>query len=260
MHTAQKTVLIGLLLIFLSFSVNALNYSVGSQEINIQIATEGNDKVIERFEIIFPNEQEKINFRETSLLLGTNIDDWKNFNAKFTPSLGLSTLNKKISYNEGEQNYLEISYDLSETLMAKGKETTMVTEYTLKISFFNSFYQAGLWIIPDNTTITVELPAGAEIRETIEPQANISLSGARRTVSWQGYQSGNRLTLKYILWKKIDPVVDLNALTAFLFKTQEGMILMLVLIAGLALIAWKRKGIARTIEEFVEKNSIIREE
>ena len=240
--------------------VHAIDYSVTSHTIDIQIAGEGNDTVIEKFFVGFPNEVEKKAFRDNSLLLGTNIDEWKSFNQEFTTSLGQNTSNKKISYTEGEQNYLQISYDLAEPLMAKGKETTMVTEYLIKVNYFNAFYQAGLWIIPDNTKISIELPPGAEIRDTVEPQASITNAGSRKIVAWEGYKSGNRLTLNYIMWKKIDPVIDLNALTLFLFNTQEGMLLILIVIIAIVVIVWQRKKITQKIEEFVETNSIIKEE
>jgi hypothetical protein len=239
---------------------NAIVYSVASHSISVQIATEGNDTVVEKFFINFPNEGEKIAFREKGLLLGTNIEGWKEFNPSFTPSLGQNTLNKKISYTEGEQNYLQLSYDLSDPLMAKGKETSMVTEYVIKVNYFNSFYQSGLWIIPDNTSINIELPPGAEIKETAEPQASISSAGSRKVVVWQGYKNGNRLSLSYILWKKIDPVIDLNEMTSFLFKTQIGMVIVAAIIIALGIIIANRKRIKEMIEGFVENNSLIQEE
>ena len=70
----------------------------------------------------------------------------------------------------------------------------------------------------------------------------------------------NRLTLNYVLWKKIDPVIDINAITNFLLKTQEGIILSLIIVLVLIAIIWQRKKISHALEEFVEKNSIIQEE
>ena len=144
--------------------------------------------------------------------------------------------------------------------MAKGKEATMMIEYNLKVNFFNNFYTAGQWTIPESTTISVELPPGAEIRDTVVPQATITTNGSRKIVNWQGYKRGNELTLNYILWKKITPVVDINAITSFLFKTQEGLILIVISIIVLIVIIMQRKKITHAIEEFVEKNSIIQEE
>jgi hypothetical protein len=259
MHNAKKAILFVFLIMALSM-VQALDYTIVNHTIDVQISTEGNDTTVEKFFLDFPTDTAKIAFRNTSLSLGTNLEQWTSLDPLFAPSLGQNTLNKKISYTEGTQNYLQISYDLSEPLMAKGKETTMVTEYLLKVNYFNSFYQSGLWIIPDKTTINIELPPGAEIRDTIEPGAAITTSGSRKTVSWNGYKSGNRLTLNYILWKKIDPVIDLNGLTAFLFKTNIGLVLVAAIIILLAVLIWKRHAIKEKIEEFAENNSIIQEE
>jgi hypothetical protein len=257
----EKIRLLGLFFVLL-FAINAsaLNYTVFEHTINIQIDTESQDTVVERFYINFLLEKDKIAFREKSFEMGTDIEKWKEFNSAFASSLGENTSNKKISYNEGEVNYLEISYLLSEPLMAKGKEAEMLTEYRLKVNYFNEFYQSGLWIIPENTKVTVELPPGAEIRETIEPQATIGNSGTRKAVVWQGYRSANKLALSYVLWKKIEPVVDLNALVGFLLRTGEGQILLIALIAAIIIIIWQRKKIVEVVEDFVENNSVLKEE
>jgi len=206
-----KIIVFALLILLSASFVNAIEYTITEHSLNIQITNEGQDKVEERFYISFPDETAKIDFRDKSLQLGTSLDNWKEFDKTFTTSIVESTLNKKISYTEGEQNYLLLSYDLSETFMAKGKETSMLIEYVIKVNYFNSFYQAGLWIIPDNTKITIELPPGAEVRDAIEPEAITSKQGTRTTITWQGYKSANKLSLSYVLWKKIDPLVDLSA-------------------------------------------------
>jgi len=258
MQIAKKLLIFALLLVMLT-SVNALDYSVYKHTITIIIG-DTTDSAVEKFYISFPSEAEKIAFREKSLELGTNLEEWSKINSAFVPNLGQNTSKKKIGYTEGEQNYLQISYDLTETLMAKGKEATMVTEYTMKVSYFNLFYQAGLWIIPDNTEINIELPPGAEIRDIIEPQANVTRNVARQVVSWQGYKSGSKLSLNYILWKKIDPVFDLNGMLNFITKTTEGNIIGALIILIIIGIIWQRKKISRAIEEFVETNSLIQEE
>jgi hypothetical protein len=255
-----KIMIFALLILLLAGMVNAIDYTITEHNLHIQLTTEGQDKIEEKFYISFPNETAKITFRNKSLQLGTSLDNWKEFDATFNPSIIDNTLNKQISYNEGEQNYLLLSYDLADSFMAKGKETSMLIEYVIKVNYFNSFYQAGLWIIPDNTTITIELPPGAEVRETIEPEATITTQGTRKIISWQGYKSANKLSLNYVLWKKIDPLIDLNAFNSFLFRTQTGQIIIIAIILLIALIFWQRKKIAEGIEDFVEKNSLIKEE
>lgn len=255
----KKLILIFALLSLFTFA-NAIEYSVIEHSIYIQINSEEADKIEERFYLTFPDESSKISFREKSLELGTNLEKWKEFNSRFAQSITENTLNKKISYNEGIQNYLLLSYDLSDNFMAKGKETNMVVEYNLKANYLNSFYQTGLWIIPTNTKLLVELPPGAEIRENVEPEADISTVGTRKIVTWQGYKSANKLSLTYVLWKKMDPLFDISKTNNFLFRTQSGQLTILVIIVVLILFFWQRKKIGNWIENFVENNSLIKEE
>lgn len=258
MDCKRILLIFSIILLFLGSSL-AITYTVSEHSLNIQINNE-NDKIEERFYITFPNESSKLEFRENSIKLGTSLENWKLFDKLFTPSVVENTLNKKIAYNEGEQNYLSLSYDLSEPLMAKGKETNMLTEYLLKVNYFNSFYQSGLWIVPDNTKIIVELPAGADVRDAIEPEAITTKQGNKTIITWQGYKSANKLSLNYVLWEKMDPLVDLSAFNTFLFKTQTGQLVILVIVIIIGILFWQRKRIVEEIENFVEKNSLIKEE
>ncbi|MCX6803292.1 MAG: hypothetical protein NTY48_01840, partial [Candidatus Diapherotrites archaeon] len=140
----KKIVLAILAFAIFATTVNALSYTTVEHTINIQISLEGKDTVIERFYIEFTDENERLAFREKSIALGTNIDEWKKFDLAFVPSLGENTTDKKISYNESARNYLEIDYSLAEPLMVKGKDASMLTEYNLKVNYFNGFYQSGL--------------------------------------------------------------------------------------------------------------------
>jgi hypothetical protein len=260
----KRTILVLLLatLIFAqtAFAAEIFNYSLGGHSINIQINPDGSDSVVEKFFINFNDDAAKAQFRDKSTALGTILEEWKKLNPLFTPSLGEKSTNKQISYTEGDESYLQISYSLTEPLMAKGKEATMLTEYSIKVDYFNSFYQSGLWIIPERTNISIELPPGAEIKDDIQPDAVISTSGARKVATWTGYKSGNQLALNYVLWKKIEPVVDLNAINNFLFKSREGMVLIAIIVLILAGLVWQRGKIYKKIEDFVEKHSTIQEE
>lgn len=263
MKTGQKLLAAFIMLaafLIMASAASAIEYSVAQHTISVQINLEENDTVVEKFIINFPSETDKIDFRNKSISLGTRLDAWQGFDGRFQPSLGENTANKKIAYTEGEPNYLQISYTLNEPLMAKGKEATMLTEYSLKVNYFNSFYQSGLWIIPEQTAISIELPPGAEIKDTIVPDATTYSNGTRKVVSWQGYKSANKLALNFVVWKKIEPVVDLNEFTNFLFKTQTGWILIIAVIVIIAIIAWKRKEIGEKIDTFVENHSAIKEE
>ena len=236
------------------------NYAIYSHLINIQVDIGGSAKINEKFYLYFPTDQDKIDFRATSTTLGYDITKWEKFNPKFTPTIGSNNLTSGIiSYTEGESNFLELTYELLDPLMEKGKETNMVAEYSLKASYLNELFDPPFWVIPDGTDLTIELPPGASIKNTVEPKADIVFSGTKQLVIWKGYKSGSQLQLDYVLWKKSDPVVDINALTNFLFKTGEGIITIIVGIIIIGILVWKRKKIVNKIESFVEKNTLIEE-
>ncbi|MDD3083831.1 MAG: hypothetical protein PHP82_02300 [Candidatus ainarchaeum sp.] len=250
-----------LIIILISCSVSAEGYNVWLHNVNIVIDTDGSSEITEKFHLSFNTEEDKINFRKTSIELGSDLKKFEDFDEMFSPTIGLNNIiNGKITYGEGEDNYLEIKYGLADTLMAKGKETTLVEEYSIKANYLNKLFQSGLWIIPDNTTIVVELPPGAEIRETVSPDAIIDSIGTRKTITWSGYKSANKLNIKYVLWKKINPIFDLNKFTNFLFRTNEGLIIIGILLFVIGAIIWKRKYFSSKIENFVENNTVFEEE
>lgn len=259
----HRNVLIALiLLVTLSTAMAASEYTISKQIITMEISPDGSAQIIERFYLIFPNDTSKVNFRNISKTTGSDFEKWAKFDPKFAPSIGSETVvNGKIAYNEIEgYSYLEISYELQEPLMAKGKETAMVAEYSIKANYFNNFYQSGIWIIPDNTTLILQLPPGAEIKDTIEPPSEITTVGSRKIITWEGYKSANRLTVNYILWKKVAPVIDISSIVTLLFKTTQGQILILLVAILIMIVIWKKKLINDTIEKFVEENSKIEEE
>lgn len=248
-------------ILILSLAFSFAEYSIIEHKINIVVDSEGSAEIVEKFTINFENDTEKVIFRNQSTSMGSDLEKWKTFNPIFGPNVGVNNIiNGKISYTEGNPGILEISYKLTEKLMAIGKETSMMSEYQLKANYWNKFYQSGVWIIPDNTRIQIDLPAGAEIREDIEPAAVISSIGPRKIILWEGYRTGNKLTLKYVLWKKVTPVVDLNEIINFLFKTTTGLVFVAIVTIIILTIIWKRKFITKNIEEFVEKNSKLEEE
>lgn len=256
----KMLMLVALALLIITSLASAQTYSIYSRIINIQVDAEGKAKISEKFFLGFPTEQEKINFRTKSTELGSDIDKWTVFNSAFGPSVGSNNIiNGKISYTESQESYLELNYELSDALMSKGKDATLMTEYSLKAIYFNKFYETNLWVIPGNTRISIELPPGAEIKDTIDPPAEISANGLRRVVTWQGYKKTNSLTLNYVMWKKVVPAINLNQLTDILFKTQEGLTFFGIIIIIILAVAWKRKKIISKIENFVENNSVIEE-
>ncbi|MFA5357348.1 MAG: hypothetical protein WC308_00280 [archaeon] len=252
---------IALILFFLIVPVYAQEYEIGTHEVRIQVDSNGNASATERFYLNFPNETERASFRTTSTQLGSDMDKWLQFNSKFQPNIknpnakdgGIS--NKKIYYNEGQDTYLEISYNLDDPLMAKLNETPTGSEFALKAIFLNNFFEFGLWVIPDNTKIIIELPLEAEVREPVEPAAVVSQIGSKKVVQWEGYKSGNNLELRYVLWKQI--AIDFNLFTTLnnLIFTETGISIIIIVAIIIGAIFYSRKKISQKVEDFVADNS-----
>jgi hypothetical protein len=253
-------VLFSLLIMSSAVCAQSVSYTVWSHTIDITLDDEGNAKITEIFSLLFPTEQDKIDFRNMSKEFGTNLNRWEEFDTRFTNTIGKSSgIKKQIAYNEGTNTYLELKYELNEPLMAKGKETSFRKQYIVKANFFDSLYQSGLWVIPDGTVLSVLLPPGADIEEQIEPESQIINDFSRKKIIWEGYKSGNKFSLTYVLWKKIPPIVDLNKTISFLFRTPEGLAVLAIIGLSIVGILWKRKKITKSIEGFVEDNTIFDE-
>jgi len=255
----KKILLLLLFLFILSFSF-ASTHVITFHTINIEVDAEGFAQITERYYLYFPTTEDKVAFRETSTALGYDPVNWTNFDPKFTTTIGANNLTHGvISYTEGESNFLEIKYGLTDPIMEKVQETNMVIEFSMKASYFNKLFEPPFWVIPDKTDIILELPPGASVKNSVEPKANVSMSGTKQFVVWNGYKSGGELNVHYVLWKKSDPVVDINALSNFLFKTSEGIITIIIGLIILLLLIWKRKKISNKIESFVENHTLIEE-
>jgi hypothetical protein len=250
-----------ILLICIIGLVNAASYDVWLHSVGIDVDSTGNATIVEKYHLFFSGDDAKFNFRENSISLGSDLDKWSEFDTRFAPTIGPNKIiNGAISYSEGEDNYLEIKYKLSESLMSKGKETSFSEEYNIKATYLNKLYQSGLWVITDNTRITISLPPGAELVENVSPQATIEQNSTRKTITWNGHTSANKLTVKYIVWKKINPIIDLNELSNFLFRTNEGLVIIFVILICIGTIFWKRHYFSAKIEKFVEENTLFEED
>jgi hypothetical protein len=248
-------------IIMLFSSAFAVDYGIWLHSIDIDVETDGSAVVSERFHIFFPTEEDQLEFRQLSINYGSNLGQWQELDPTFKSNIGGNkAVNKKINYSEADDSYLQIDYELIDPLMAKGKETSLVEEYSIKASYLNNLYDSGLWVIPDNTIMTITLPAGAEVKDNIQPQAEVGNIGSRKIITLNGYKSSNELRVSYFIWKKIDPIIDINKFTNFIFRTQEGLVILLGFAVIIGIILYKRKIIINKIENFVEENTVIEED
>jgi len=254
--TVFLVLLISLTSIAFAEDFPADGFGIWSKNIEIKLDAEGKAQVSEKYYLYFSDDTAKLDFRNKSTELGLNLDKWKQFNSVFAPTIGQDNLiNGKTSYIEGDPALLDISYDLVDSLMDRKRETTLMEEYSIKANYFNKLYQSGIWIIPDNVTISIILPPGAEIRGDVQPNATIENSGSSKKITWTGYASANQLALTYLLWKKTDPIIDMAVINDFIFRTNEGIALLAIIGVIIIIVLWKRKKIANKIEGYVEENT-----
>jgi hypothetical protein len=226
--------------------------------VEVDVGLDNHAQIIEKFYIFFPNDDEKLKFRDESLIAGADQSLWSKFDSKFIPSIGPNSIKEIIvSYNEGSEvnpTFVSLSYFLTEPLFYSLKETTFMKEFVLSTKFFtSSFYKQSL-IIPDRTTISIILPPGADLGEDIEPIFE-EIGGQRKKISWKGHLTSKELKFSYLSWKRIDIMIDLNTILNFLFSSIEGQIISLFSIILIIVIIFKRKSISSSIESFVENNS-----
>jgi hypothetical protein len=258
MKLNSKIILFLTIFVMLFSSAHAVNYSVYLHEINITVLDDGRADVVERFNLFFPNDKEKVAFRELSTQYGSDIDKWSGLNEIFQPNIGNQNLiNKQISYNEFDATYLELRYSLVDSLMASGKENPNNTEYSLKATFLDNFFQTNVWVIPENTEISFILPARAEVSGVVEPEAQIISNGTNTIVKWTGYKSANRLTLKYLAWNA--PNIDMDKIIRDIFYTFEGQVLVTALAIIIVIVFIERRKISAIIEDYVAENSKLSE-
>ena len=246
----RKFFVIGLALLLLLSSASAQFYIMESHEISIDVDSIGNAQISEKYFLQFQNEQQLVDFRQAVSQIGVNLDGWREYDARIFPHIGLEKdlVVSGISFIEEESSldFLEITYALKEPIMEKKRETSRVIDYSLKAKFFNEFKDGPVWVIPEGTSISVQLPRGIEINGLTKPDALVE--GTQ--ITWEGYASGNELFLEYSFFKQIASF-DLSKLISEMMQSDLFWIFVAVaaVIAGVLFI--KRKRISGKIEGYV---------
>jgi len=241
-------------LAFLLSGASAQFYIMGQHTIAIDIDSGANAKVTERYYLLFQNDQQLLDFRQTVAQVGVSLDGWKSYDSRIYPRIGREQdiAVSGISFVEepAGQDFLEINYSLKEPIMETRSETSRVLEYGLKAKFFTQFQEGPLWLIPEGTSIRVALPKGVQIEPPVKPDARVEES----TVLWKGYASGNELALNYRQFKEIASF-DLSQAISELMKSDLFMGIAIVALVVLGMLFVKRKSISGRIEAYVIEHS-----
>jgi len=251
----KKIFFVLLWLVLFSTACQAQFYILDSHSISISVDSEGKaEQISERYFITFQNEQQLFDFRQTVSEIGASLDGWRSYDSRIYPHIGQEKDIKvsEITFieNEFEPDFLEISYSLSSPLVEKRGETTRVVDYRLATKHFNEFLDGSLWVIPTGTSITVQLPRGAEIEAPVKPDASINGT----TVTWEGYVFGNDLRLEYQTFKQISSF-DLGEFIQLMMQSDLfwGFVVLAAIVS--VLVFAKRRAISSRIEGYVVRHS-----
>jgi hypothetical protein len=245
---------LGLALLLLLSSASAQFYILDGHTVEIDVDSVGNAQISEKYFLRFQNEHQLADFRQAVSQIGVSLDGWREYDARIFPHIGLekNLVVSGISFVEEETSldFLEITYSLKEPIMEKKRETSRVIDFSLKTKFFNEFKDGPVWVIPEGTLISVQLPRGIEINGTAKPDALVE--GTK--VAWEGYATGNELFLEYSLFKQIASF-DLSQLVAELMQSDLFLIVVVATAVVLGILFLKRKKISGKLEGYVISHS-----
>ncbi len=227
-------------------------YSIVSHTIDMEIDEYGFASISEKFFLQFPTDAQLQEFRQKNAEIGISLEAWKEFDSRIFPHIGNENeLNRaEVSFVENNAKYLEIKYSLNTPIAEKTGETSRMTEFSLLSKFLGQFLQGGAFIIPENTSISVQLPSFAEIQSPIKPEAAVSAN----SVTWQGYKSSNVLQLNYRIVKQIASI-NLSESIAALTSSPLFLVFVIIAVIIVAIVLQKRKKISEKIENFIVENS-----
>ncbi len=250
----QRFFVIGLALLLLLSSASAQFYIMDRHELSIEVDSIGNAEINEKYFLLFQNEQQLADFRQAVSQIGVSLDDWREYDERIFPHIGLEKdlIVSGISFVEEESSldFLEITYTLKEPIMEKKRETSRVIDYGLKAKFFNEFKDGPVWVIPEGTSISVQLPRGVEINGLVKPESLVEGTN----ITWKGYASGNELFLEYSFFKQIASF-DLSKLISEMMQSDLFWIFVAVAAVIVGVLFLKRKRISGKIESYVISHS-----
>jgi len=241
-------------LLFVAPACLGQSYFLDSHVIEIDVDSVGNANVRERFFLQFQNEQQIASFRQVVSEIGASVDGWQAHDGRIFPHIGqrseIAVSGISFIENTDSLDFLEINYSLNSPIMEKRSETSRVIDYGLKPKYFANFVEGSLWVIPEGTSIIVNLPRGIEIDLPVKPDAAVE----GHAVVWTGYVFGNKLELNYSLFKQIASL-DLSRVLGELM--QSGLFWILLIVAAVASVAVfaKRKAISGKIEAYLVEHS-----
>ncbi len=220
---------------------------VSRLNIDIEVFEDGYARIFEKYSIRF-FAGELPGFREDVRDNSSSLSAWQVDYNWFFPHFGGDALESSyITFDEGEQS-LTLEYFLRVPFATKVREEARQTLWLIADRQLSYFQSAGNIVIPEDVSITIDLPNGAEIDlGKLTPRAEVSGTSVRLNGI-----SSNYIKLEYGIPKPIAPLM--NPFT--LLQTNIVWIMAIVLVVGGAIYIGRRE-ITEKVEGFVLAHSKI---
>ncbi|MBN1941580.1 MAG: hypothetical protein JW772_05355, partial [Candidatus Diapherotrites archaeon] len=172
----MRKALIVLALVLCAGFAQAQAYEITSHTIEMTIDNEGFARITEKFFLAFPNEFLLEDFLKKNEDFGISLDSWKQFDERIHTYIGREEelLRAEVVFVDDIDKYLEIEYSLNTPIVVKKNETNRIIDFAIAPRFFDQFLQGGVYIIPNNTEIAINLPTAAEILSQVRPDGVVS--------------------------------------------------------------------------------------
>ncbi len=241
---------------FLLLFSGASAYFIDRHLIQADIADDGSAKVSEKFFLVFRNAVDLTNFRNKALENGPSIDAWSAFDGNIATHIdSIKGGTGRVLFEEKQsERFVSLEYETSEQFMKKKSETSRKILWEINQNVFRSFESASIYVIPNNTDISILLPKNALIEGDIVPTGVVS----GNIVSWSGpINVSGKLVLDYSTEKQIAPGIGISKALQEIVANGTMPIIAIVIVIVLAIVYQQRKAISKKIEKYVVDHSQI---
>ncbi|MCR4368940.1 MAG: hypothetical protein NUV67_03475 [archaeon] len=237
------------LLALLAFPAIVQSASIETLDILVSIDQSGNAGITETYIIQFTSPFEEREFQDKAIENSSSVSAWMADYEFFTPHFALDTTrirNSSISYAP-EFKRLVFEYTLKDSFARLTANEQRANFFIIDDRQLGSFIESGSVIVPENITLRIRFPPGAEIDQQRLPEKAVV---SNNEILLSGIQSNN-IRITYMVPKPIVPTTDLveGISNLYLFMAPVAILLIVGYI--------KRDEIEEKVEDYLVKHSKI---
>jgi len=239
------------IMMILLMSHGASGLRVEQLNVQIDVDSQGFASITENYTMGFISEFEFNEFKDSAQGNAASLGAWEadyNFFGPHFLSSGNQLTSSAITFDESSKT-LTLKYGLVRTFAQLESSGQRVDTYSIPDSRLQEFNIAGTIVIPENTTITIRLPANSEVDASQLP-AQARVNGNQ--IILNGIQS-NSISIDYSVLKSIAPRSD--DLVQGISNTYIFAPIIALLMVGVYL---RRDEIEKRIEDYLVEHSEIK--